>query len=692
MADELLNAQDLITAKKHDTFHSEVVTGKTGGLSTGANIDYATNAVTGQVQKTLPKILDDLDWSYVGLFADGVTFTDKTDFAVDAVGTQWIYTGSLPFSATAGTVPSEPTYQAVHVRDHNATSNRNAVGSHDAIYDRRTTVAIASSGVFTEIGTIVTLTDIADSRYKLTSGGVANGMDIRDAGNGNTWVYQPPFYGVVPKQIGAKYDGSSDDTAFNQRAIDLAVSIGYPCLLNSGTSINTKLTYYTDSNIVGAGIDSTILKTKDNSNSDLLYSENFDSLVGTNSDDGVFRATISAITMNGNRQRAGNISGNTSGLPLKLYGGTNRFSKIKILHAAGKGMHTEWGDGGSITEGLEGVFDDITIGYSGLEGWHFAGAHDSHCSNIFIYSYGQNATNTHTGLYLEKGNARWSKVHVYTLEYTDQGFPNQSARGAYAIYTEVAASGNEFSLSHFEGAQINIYNRGANNKFIDGCRAYYPRNGFNIVNEGATCTFDVELGGEYPEIGLPPASGMALGGDGPSNCLINLTGTGQTGGWLSFFASNGFNSITVRGYNESGVAYVGTPNYLDDIDLVVSGPSIAVLKYQVFQTLNMLVELTATGSVQGDAQLIDKSIATVVVKDDSPSGAGYKMQNSSILGDDHTVQFINDTINTVNIYPFDGGDMRGYGVNNPVPLPSRKSVFIKVIRKNLGHYGVHLSA
>lgn len=137
MADELLNAQDLITAKKHDTFHSEVVTGKAGGLSTGANIDYATNAVTAQVQKTLPKILDDLDWSYVGLFADGVTFTDKTDFAVDTVGTQWIYTGLLPFSATAGTVPSEPTYQAVHVRDHNQTTNRDAVGAHDTIYSRK---------------------------------------------------------------------------------------------------------------------------------------------------------------------------------------------------------------------------------------------------------------------------------------------------------------------------------------------------------------------------------------------------------------------------------------------------------------------------------------------------------------------------------------------------------------------------
>lgn len=133
MADELLNAQDLITAKKHDTFHSEVVTGKAGGLSTGANIDYATNAVTGQVQKTLPATVNGIDWSYVGKFADGVTFTKKSDFAIDANGTQWIYTGSLPFSATAGTVPSEPTYQAVHVKSASLVTNSKGGSVQDFI-------------------------------------------------------------------------------------------------------------------------------------------------------------------------------------------------------------------------------------------------------------------------------------------------------------------------------------------------------------------------------------------------------------------------------------------------------------------------------------------------------------------------------------------------------------------------------
>lgn len=136
MADELLNAQDLITAKKHDTFHSEVITGKAGGLSTGANIDYATNAVTGQVQKTLPATVNGIDWSYVGKFADGVTFTKKSDFAIDANGTQWIYTGSYPFSATAGTVPSEPTYQAVHVKSASAISNANGGSVQDFIDEK----------------------------------------------------------------------------------------------------------------------------------------------------------------------------------------------------------------------------------------------------------------------------------------------------------------------------------------------------------------------------------------------------------------------------------------------------------------------------------------------------------------------------------------------------------------------------
>jgi len=106
---DVITVADLEETKKHNKFHVDVITGRTG--------DYATNAVTGQVQKTLPATINDIDWSYVGKFADGVTFTKNTDFAIDASNTQWIYVGASPFPVvvSAGTVPSAPDYQVVHV-------------------------------------------------------------------------------------------------------------------------------------------------------------------------------------------------------------------------------------------------------------------------------------------------------------------------------------------------------------------------------------------------------------------------------------------------------------------------------------------------------------------------------------------------------------------------------------------------
>lgn len=132
---DLLQVADLERAKLHDTFHSEVITGKAGGLASGDDIDSATNAVTGQVQKTLPKIINDLDWSPVGKFVDGVTFTKTSDFALDGDNTQWIYIGaaSFPVTVAAGFNPvGNADYQVIHVSDHNQTTNRNAAGAHDS--------------------------------------------------------------------------------------------------------------------------------------------------------------------------------------------------------------------------------------------------------------------------------------------------------------------------------------------------------------------------------------------------------------------------------------------------------------------------------------------------------------------------------------------------------------------------------
>ena len=114
---ELLTVSDLEIAKKHDKFHSEVITGKVGGLATGANIDTATNSVTGQTQKTLPKQLDDHENEFklrmaqmafvrVGTFAAGYSaLTDMRQTLLAANGHEYGWAGAFPKVVTAGSTP-----------------------------------------------------------------------------------------------------------------------------------------------------------------------------------------------------------------------------------------------------------------------------------------------------------------------------------------------------------------------------------------------------------------------------------------------------------------------------------------------------------------------------------------------------------------------------------------------------------
>lgn len=106
---DVLTLEDLKTAKKHQVFEAEVVTGKAGGVAGGADIDYATNQVTGQTQKTLPAILRDLgfqpvswDFSTGGVLGEG----DRDKVVYDPVSKTWYsYTGTLPVTVPAGFNP-----------------------------------------------------------------------------------------------------------------------------------------------------------------------------------------------------------------------------------------------------------------------------------------------------------------------------------------------------------------------------------------------------------------------------------------------------------------------------------------------------------------------------------------------------------------------------------------------------------
>ena len=106
---DVLSLADLQTAKKHQIFEAEVITGKSGGVAMGADIDYATNAVTGQTQKTLPAVLRDAGFSPVSWdFSTGGTLTvnDRDKVVYDPVSKTWYsYAGTLPVVVPASFNP-----------------------------------------------------------------------------------------------------------------------------------------------------------------------------------------------------------------------------------------------------------------------------------------------------------------------------------------------------------------------------------------------------------------------------------------------------------------------------------------------------------------------------------------------------------------------------------------------------------
>lgn len=110
---DVLSLADLQTAKKHQIFEAEVITGRQGGVASGDFIDYATNQVTGQTQKTLPAILRD-----AGFRPANFTFQTGGTLAVNDAdkvvlwpesgggdGMYYIWRGTLPKVIPAGSSP-----------------------------------------------------------------------------------------------------------------------------------------------------------------------------------------------------------------------------------------------------------------------------------------------------------------------------------------------------------------------------------------------------------------------------------------------------------------------------------------------------------------------------------------------------------------------------------------------------------
>lgn len=111
---DVLSLDDLKIAKLHQLFEAEVITGLQGGVSGGVSIDYATNQVTWQVQKTLPAVLRDAgfvtaSFDFTAGGSLGVNDRNKVvlwPIAGGGDGNYYAWKGALPKTIPASSSPS----------------------------------------------------------------------------------------------------------------------------------------------------------------------------------------------------------------------------------------------------------------------------------------------------------------------------------------------------------------------------------------------------------------------------------------------------------------------------------------------------------------------------------------------------------------------------------------------------------
>ena len=150
---DVLSLADLQTAKKHQLFEAEVITGRSGGVAGGVPIDYATNQATGQTQKTMPAILRDLGFEPgSGDFTTGfVVMPGQRDTAwFDPVSVEWYsYLGVIPpagFVVSPGTNPvGDPNWKIT--REHLFTQSGAGAVTRQSQDKMRETVSVPDYGL-----------------------------------------------------------------------------------------------------------------------------------------------------------------------------------------------------------------------------------------------------------------------------------------------------------------------------------------------------------------------------------------------------------------------------------------------------------------------------------------------------------------------------------------------------------------
>lgn len=527
---DVLSLADLQTAKKHQIFEAEVITGKSGGVAGGADIDYATNQVTGQTQKTLPAVLRDFGFSPVAWdFSTGGTLTvnDRDKVVYDPVSKTWYsYAGTLPVTVPAGFNP---------------------VGNAD--WKPQTDPLIRND-----------LSNSAD----VMKGDALVAIKQPLANSSPRTQHDKNIEFISVKDFGAVGDGITDDTSAIQNALNAVKNFSAMLFIPSGTYlISDTLTIYSETVVVGSGRCS-VIKMAPNVNKDILKSVNADNLWGVtdksvlDSAEQLYDLTLRDFVIDGG---VTDWSDKPTGNGISIWGSRLDFSGIGIFNIAGCGLRTEFSDNGMPyqKQWIESSFHNIRIERCGMECWKFRGPADAKANMISLLDGSRYGHSLYSGLDVANHGATFANVHV-SHDYND---PRGYVRHFAAV--RVSAPSSFVSGCQFEGAKH------ANLLISDTSNVNFGAD-TNIYAAYSDC--NVRLAGNVSKILLlglisSPMS-TSSGSNGIvcdstariSNSTIQMTMWGQsrTSLVLGDSADVGGNSICITSHSDDGTLYAGKLN------------------------------------------------------------------------------------------------------------------------------------
>ena len=299
---------------------------------------------------------------------------------------------------------------------------------------------------------------LGTSGYHLSSDGTdAAWAGFTQAGTGavtRAWLNKNRWL-IDAEDYGATGDGSTDDAAKIQAAIDHVNSVGGGEVRFEAAeyALSTNLTQRSGVRLVGKGSGNTILKLKTNANTPVFKTLDYDTLHGGATAAGPSDWGVIGLTLDGNSTNQSAASGTLDGM--SVYGYRFLIEDVVLRDCKGHGWRSDWAQFGEFA--MEATIRRLKIDTCGRHGFWFEGPHDSFGEDIIIIDAGQETDDTYDGFLLTGfGTGRWVNIHPWH---------RSTATNRMLSSARIETSANDFISPHLEGGRQCLIQRGDRNKY-----------------------------------------------------------------------------------------------------------------------------------------------------------------------------------------------------------------------------------